>query len=109
MPYIFFTDTVNKNTVDVYKDKGLKIYSSNLCSEIALPTNKHWSFVCDLSSLNLVYYEEWKDTDAVKVLTYFLDAVMSDFIDKVEKLPEQNRYFMERAYNFAVANRALGI
>ena len=109
MPYIFFTDTVNKNTVDVYKDKWLKIYSSNLCSEIALPTNKHWSFVCDLSSLNLVYYEEWKDTDAVKVLTYFLDAVMSDFIDKVEKLPEQNRYFMERAYNFAVANRALGI
>lgn len=109
MPYIFFTDNVNNNTVDVYKDKRLKIHCSNLCSEIALPTNKHWSFVCDLSSLNLVYYDEWKDTDAPEILTYFLDAVMSEFIEKIEKLPDQAKYFMERAYNFAVANRALGI
>src|SRR3989338_6819792 len=48
-PYIMFYDTVNRDTVDVYKDKGLKIYSSNLCSEILLPTNEEWSFVCDLS------------------------------------------------------------
>lgn len=108
-PYIFFTDTVNNNTVDVYKDKGLTIHSSNLCSEIALPTNKHWSFVCDLSSMNLAHYDEWKDTDAVEVLTFFLDAVMSEFIEKVEQLPEQSRSFMKRAYDFAVANRAIGI
>jgi len=106
-PYIFFTDNVNNNTVDVYKDKWLKIHSSNLCSEILLPTNKHWSFVCNLSSMNIVEYDEWKNTDAVEVLTYFLDAVMSEFIEKIEAMPEQCRTFMERAYNFAVANRAI--
>src|SRR5690554_7387403 len=63
-PYIFFTDTVNRNTVDVYKDKKLKIEHSNLCSEIALPNNDEWSFVCNLSSMNLLHYDEWKDTDA---------------------------------------------
>lgn len=108
-PYIFFTDNVNKNTVDCYKDKGHKIYSSNLCTEILLPTSKHWSFVCNLSSMNIVEYDEWKDTDAVETLTYFLDAVMTEFIEKIEQLPEQAQYFMKRAYDFAVANRALGI
>lgn len=115
-PYIMFSDTVNKNTVDVYKDKNLKIYSSNMCSEITLPTNEKWSFVCDLSSMNLMYYDQWKDTDAVETLTYFLDAVMTDFNQKLEALrdseDEEKRkafLFMERAYNFAVANRALGL
>ena len=58
-PYIFFSDTVNNNTVDVYKDKNLKIYASNLCSEIMLPANQDWSFVCCLSSINLAHYDEW--------------------------------------------------
>jgi len=115
-PYIFFTDTVNNNTVDVYKDKNLKIHASNLCSEILLPSNEDWSFVCDLSSLNLLHYDEWKDTDAVETLVYFLDAVMSDFITRLEALrdsgdkkKEQAFYFMKRAYDFAVANRAIGL
>lgn len=115
-PYIFFKDTVNNNTVDVYKDKGLEINHSNLCSEIALPTNDEWSFVCCLSSMNLLHYDEWKDTDAVETLTYFLDAVMEEFITKLEvmrdsdeKEEQQAFYFMEKAYNFAKTNRALGI
>lgn len=115
-PYIFFTDTVNKNTVDVYKDKKLPIRHSNLCSEIMLPTNDEWSFVCDLSSMNLLHYDEWKDTDAVETMIYFLDAVMTEFITKLEKLRDSQDdsdkkafYFMEKAYNFAVANRALGL
>ena len=115
-PYIFFTDTVNKNTVDVYKDKNLKINHSNLCSEIALPNNEEWSFVCNLSSMNVLYYDEWKDTDAVETMIYFLDAVMTDFIDKLENLRDSERkedklafFFMEKAYNFAKANRALGL
>ncbi len=115
-PYIFFTDNVNRGTVDVYRDKGLKIYSSNLCSEVLLPSKSDWSFVCDLSSMNLLYYDEWKNTDAVEVLVCFLDAVMSDFINKLEALrdsesEEERRgfYFMERAYNFAIENRALGV
>lgn len=115
-PYILFSDTVNQNTVDVYKDKKLKIYASNLCSEVLLPSSPEWSFVCDLSSMNLLHYEEWKDTDAVETLVYFLDAVMTDFIKKLEQLrddPSKESQtcfrFMERAHDFAVANRALGI
>lgn len=111
-PYIFFSDNVNNNTVDVYKDKNLKILASNLCSEVLLPSSKEWSFVCDLSSMNLVYYQEWKNTDAVETLIYFLDAVMSDFILRLEQMREEKPeafYFMKRAYNFAKANRALGL
>lgn len=76
-PYIMFTDNANDNTVDVYKDKAMKINNSNLCSEIFLPNNEDESFVCCLSSLNLLHFDEWKDTDAVETLIYFLDAVMT--------------------------------
>ena len=103
-PYIFFSDTVNKNAPKVYKKKRKKIYASNLCSEICLSTDNNESFVCNLSSLNLLHYDEWKDTDAVKVLTYFLDAVMTEFINKTEGLP-----FMDAPRNFAKNQRALGI
>lgn len=115
-PYIFFKDTVNNETVDVYKDLAMEINHSNLCSEIALPSNEEYSFVCNLSSMNLLYYDEWKDTDAVETMIYFLDAVMSDFIAKLEKLRDSGEresemafYFMEKAYNFAKDNRALGL
>lgn len=115
-PYILFKDTVNDNTVDVYKDLKLPIRHSNLCSEIALPSNEEWSFVCDLSSMNILHYDEWKNTDAVETLTYFLDAVMTDFILKLEKLRDSEDksdndgfFFLERSYNFAIENRALGL
>lgn len=103
-PYIFFTDNVNKNKPDVYKDRNLKITHSNLCSEICLSDDSDESFVCDLSSMNLVYYDEWKNTDAVEILTYFLDAVMTEFINKASKIP-----YMEKAVRFATNQRALGI
>lgn len=96
--------------------KNHPITHSNLCSEIALPDNERWSFVCNLSSMNVLHYEEWKDTDAVETMIYFLDAVMSEFIEKLEALRDSNDkeytesfYFMERAYNFAKENRALGL
>lgn len=115
-PYIMFSDNANNNTVDVYKDKGHTIYASNMCSEIMLPSNEEWSFVCCLASINLAHYDEWKDTDAVEVLTYFLDAVMQEFIDKMEAYrdsdsrEDNDRFtFMKRAYTFAVENRALGL
>ncbi len=115
-PYIIFKDTANKNTVDVYKDKGLTIHASNMCSEIMLPSHDTWSFVCCLSSINLRHYDEWKDTDLVETVTYFLDAVMQDFINKLEDLRDSDDHekrlaftFMERAYNFARENRALGL
>ena len=114
-PYIMFSDNANDNTVDVYKDKELKINNSNLCSEIFLPNNADESFVCCLSSLNLVHYDEWKNTDAVETLIYFLDAVITEFISDLEKMrdsqdKEKREAFrlMRRAYNFAKRHRALG-
>lgn len=103
-PYIFFTDNVRKGTVEVYKDNNIEIEHSNLCSEICLPDNEEESFVCDLSSMNIFRFDEWKNTDAVEVLTYFLDAVMTEFIEK-----NKNVRFMERAVRFAENHRALGI
>src|SRR5699024_1674610 len=92
------------------------ITHSNLCSEITLPDNDDWSFVCNLSSMNVLHYHEWKDTDAVETMIYFLDAVMSEFIEKLEELKESDdpEYteafrFMKRAYQFAKDNRALGL
>ncbi len=115
-PYIFFSDNANNGTVDVYKDKNLEIYGSNLCTEIMLPTNDDWSFVCCLSSVNLLHYDKWKNTDAVETLTYFLDAVMEEFIQKLEVYRDSDDRddkltftFMEKAYNFAKDNRALGL
>ena len=103
-PYIFFSDNVNNQAPQIYKDKGIKINNSNLCSEIFLSNSDDESFVCDLSSLNLETWEEWKDTDAVEVLVYFLDAVMSEFIEKTEGMK-----FMEAPRKFAMNQRALGV
>ena len=103
-PYIQFTDNVNNNTVDVYKDKSKKIYASNLCSEIMLPSSETESFVCCLSSMNLLYFDEWYETDAVKLMVYFLDTVMEEFIEKASQIK-----FMDRAVRFAKNHRALGL
>ena len=103
-PYIFFSDNANNQAPQVYKDKGLKINNSNLCSEIFLSNSEDESFVCDLSSMNLETWEKWKDTDAVETLIYFLDAVMSEFIEKTKGVK-----FMEAPRKFAVNQRALGV
>lgn len=103
-PYIFFSDTVNNNAPQIYKDKGLRIWASNLCSEITISSSEDESFVCDLSSLNLARWDEIKNTDAVETLVYFLDAVMSEFIEKTERMQ-----FMEAPRKFAVNQRALGV
>jgi len=105
LPYIFFTDNANNHSSvpEVYRGKGL-IKSSNLCTEIFLPSNEDSSFVCDLSSLVDLYYEEWKDTDCVEVVTFLLDAVMTLFIEQAREYK-----FMERTVKFAEEHRALGI
>ncbi|MCB9819514.1 ribonucleoside-diphosphate reductase subunit alpha [Candidatus Nomurabacteria bacterium] len=115
-PYILFTGNANKNKPDVYKDKDMEIHASNLCSEIMLPSDENSSFVCCLSSMNLLHYDEWKDTDFVETMVAFLDAVMTDFCDRLETLRDsaeradnQAFLFMERAYNFAKSHRALGL
>jgi len=115
-PYIMFSDTMNKNTVEVYKEKGAKIYNSNLCSEIALHNSEEESFVCVLSSMNVLHYDEWKDTDAVEVMTMFLDAVVTEFLTKIEDIRDSGTiegkrgfFYLEKAYNFAKRQRALGL
>ena len=103
-PYIFFSDTANDNAPQVYKDKKKRINASNLCTEIFLSTDEEESFVCDLSSLNLAKWDEIIQTDAIETLTFFLDAVMTEFINKTEGVKH-----MEAPLKFAKAQRALGI
>ncbi len=103
-PYIMFSDTSNKNAPKAYKDKKVKIKASNLCSEIQLVSDKDNSFVCVLSSLNLLHWDEIKETDAIETLIYFLDAVNQEFIDKTKDMP-----FMAAAHKFAKEQRALGM
>ncbi len=103
-PYVFFTDNANNQAPQVYKDKDYKINASNLCSEIFLPSSKNESFVCCLSSLNLLCWDEIEKTDAVETMVMFLDAVMTEFVEKTK----DNR-LMEAAHNFAKNHRALGM
>lgn len=103
-PYIMFSDTVNRNSPQAYKDKNLSIKSSNLCSEITLNSDENNSFVCVLSSLNLLHWDEIKENDAIETLIYFLDSVNEEFVQKSAGVK-----FMESAHNFAKNQRALGM
>ena len=104
LPYILFKDNVNRFKPQVYKDKNRTIHSSNLCSEIALPSTEDESFICCLSSMNLELYDEWKDTEAVKLAVYFLDGVLQEFIAKTE-----GNHYLASANRFAKNHRALGL
>jgi ribonucleoside-diphosphate reductase alpha chain len=101
-PYIMFKDNSNNNSP--YKDLGLEINASNLCSEIQLPTNSQESFVCCIGSINILHWEEIENTDAIEVYTEFLNAVMDEFIIKAKELAG-----MKRAWRFASNHRAIGV
>lgn len=103
-PYIFFKGNVNKAKPKVYKDKGMDIVTSNLCSEILEYVDDEKTFTCCLSSVNLKYYDDWKDTDLIKVVTYFLDTVLTEFIEKAEDLP-----YLEKTVKFAKEHRSIGL
>lgn len=103
-PYIMFSDNANRGAADVYRDKGMKIVHSNLCTEIMEPDTFDESFVCDLLSMNILHFDAWKDTDTVEVATFLLDAVIDEFIEKASGIP-----FLKRAVRFATRHRALGI
>ena len=103
-PYLFFKDTVNNARPKALRDQNIPIWASNLCSEIALPSSEDESFVCNLASMNLLKYDEWKETDAVEVMIWFLDAVMEEYIEKTDGIK-----FMEASNNFARRWRALGL
>ena len=97
-----FKDNSNNNSP--YKDLGLDITASNLCSEIQLPTDSFNSFVCCLGSINVLHWDEIVKTDAIQVYVQFLNAVMDEFIIKSETLPG-----LARAHRFAKQHRAIGL
>ena len=103
-PYILFKGNTNKANPQAYKDNGLKVHMTNICSEITLHTDENHSFVCCLSSLNLAKYEEWKDTNLIHDAIWFLDGVMEEFIQRAKGL----RGF-ENAVRSAQRGRALGL
>ena len=103
-PYIMFKGNVNNANPPMYKDNGLKVFMTNICSEIVLHTDENHSFVCCLSSLNLAKYDEWKDTDLIYTATWFLDGVLSEFIQRAK-----NMRGFENSVSSAEKGRALGL
>lgn len=107
-PYILFIDHVNKAAPSFHQEKNLKVKTSNLCSEILLPTGLDWegknrTAVCCLSSLNLEYYDEWsKEETVVEDCMRFLDNVLDDFI---ENAPDH----MKNARYSAIQARSVGL
>jgi ribonucleoside-diphosphate reductase alpha chain len=99
-PYIHFIDTSNRHLPWYQKEKGLSIKQSNLCSEIVLPTDKDRTAVCCLSSLNLEYYDDWKDNELfLRDVAEMLDNVLQYFIDNAPDSISRARYSatMERS------------
>ena len=103
-PYIMFKGNVNNANPEMYKKNGLKVFMTNICSEITLHTDENHSFVCCLSSVNLAKYNEWKDTDLIYTATWFLDGVLSEFIQKAK-----NMRGFENSVASAEKGRALGL
>ena len=101
-PYLNFIDTANRDLPQALKDKGLKINGSNLCNEIHLPTDADRTAVCCLSSLNLEYYDDWKDTNIIRDLVRMLDNVLQYFI---ENAPDT----ITRAKYSAARERSIGL
>lgn len=103
-PYIMFKGNVNKTNPEAYKQNGLKVFMTNICSEITLHTDESHSFVCCLSSVNLSKYDEWKDTDLIYTATWFLDGVLEEFIQRAK-----NMRGFENSVRSAEKGRALGL
>jgi ribonucleoside-diphosphate reductase alpha chain len=102
-PYLHFIDESNRKMSKHLKDLGLKIHQSNLCSEIILPTNEKRTAVCCLSSLNLEYYDDWKDDPLfLRDIAEMLDNVLQYFIDKSPST-------IKRAKYSAMRERSIGI
>ena len=103
-PYILFKGNTNKANPDAYKDNGLKVHMTNICSEIVLHTDENHSFICCLSSLNLAKYDEWKDTNIIYNSIWFLDGVLEEFIQKAK-----GKIGFANSVRSAEKGRALGL
>jgi ribonucleoside-diphosphate reductase alpha chain len=110
-PYIVYIDNANAQNPDCYKERGLEVSTSNLCSEIFLHTDEDHTFVCVLSSINLLKYDEWREwrgrntgKSVPELAVYLLDAVVDEFCNKAKRMPS-----MGRSVRFAEKSRALGL
>jgi ribonucleoside-diphosphate reductase alpha chain len=106
-PYLHFIDTSNRMMPEFQKKLGLKIRQSNLCSEIILPTDKERTAVCCLSSVNLEYYDDWKDDPLfLRDMAEMLDNVLQYFIDNAPDSIKRAKYSAERERSIGIG--ALG-
>ena len=103
-PYILFKGNTNKANPKAYKENSLKVHMTNICSEIVLHTDESHSFVCCLSSLNLAKYDEWKNTNLIYDATWFLDGILSEFIQRAK-----NMRGFQNSVRSAEKGRALGL
>jgi len=109
-PYIMYEDNVNNNNPKLYELEGLKVKLSNLCTEIFLNTSEIKTAVCCLSSVNLEKYDEWKDDDLfIEDMYYFLDGVLEQYIEKINNSPEWKKPWLQKALNFVLEERAVGL
>lgn len=102
--YMYFIDKVNAQNPATYKDQGMQVKASNLCSEIALFSDEDHTFTCVLSSMNLRFYDDWKDTNAVELSIIFLDCIVEAFLRQAQGIPG-----FERAIRFTEKSRAVGL
>lgn len=102
--YFFFVDKANRHRPQMYKDLGLDVKASNLCTEIMLHSSEHLTYSCILASMNLMRWDEIKDSDSVFIATVFLDCLCEDFIRKSEGIPG-----LEKVREFTIKGRAIGL
>lgn len=102
--YFFFIDRANRHRPDMYKDLGLDIKASNLCSEIMLHSGPEYTYSCVLASINLVHWNEIKDDDTIFNASVFLDCVVSDFLVKAQGISG-----LEKVIKFTEKGRAVGL
>ena len=107
--YFYFPDRVARMQPPMYEKHGLRSLASNLCNEITLHADKEHSFTCVLSSMNLAYYDDWKNTDAVYVATVFLDCVVSEMLKLISELTPDMQHVFEKIKKGTEKSRALGL
>ena len=102
--YLFFVDKANRHRPKMYKDHGLEIVATNLCTEIMLHSSPTLTYSCILASLNLVHWDKIKDSNAAFVATVFLDCLCSEFIETSEGIKG-----LEKVREFTIKGRAIGL
>lgn len=102
--YFFFIDKANRHRPQMYKDHGLDIKATNLCTEIMLHSSEEYTYSCILASMNLANWDKIKDSDSVFIATVFLDCLCEDFIRNSKGVPG-----LEKVREFTIKGRAIGL